>query len=167
MLLRFGLVSVVSLLLVACYPVRNPVTRMPFPEAEYAQLPRRTVVGAAEIRGQAFLKTRGGDVKKAAGNEVLLNPVTSYSNQWFDVAVVNEQPLTEPDPRLADYLRAVTADADGRFTFAGVPPGEYYVSTKIVWEVPSAYGGLRETGGFVFKKITIKDGDKLDLILTQ
>ncbi len=45
-----------------------PVQRIPFPEAEYATLKMN---GTAVIRGQAFLKTRGGDVKTAAGNEVL------------------------------------------------------------------------------------------------
>lgn len=149
-----------------CAPVAvQPINRIPFPEDEYKQL---ASVGSATIKGQAFLKTRGGDVKTAAGNEVLLNPVTSYSNQWYEVSYLKNVPLTEPDPRLIQYVKKQVADADGRFTFENVPPGEYYVTTMVSWEAPVGYkGALVPQGGFVARKVTVKDGEKVEVILTR
>lgn len=77
MMLRPAIVGVV-LLSTSCAGLRPAATveRIAFPQEEYSSLPE---AGTAVVHGQAFLKTRGGDVKTAAGEEVILNPVTSYS----------------------------------------------------------------------------------------
>jgi hypothetical protein len=46
--------------LAACSTMTPPQQRMPFPEHEYQSLAKS---GSAVVKGQAFLKTRGGDVK--------------------------------------------------------------------------------------------------------
>jgi len=142
--------------------------RMPFPENEYQALPK---TGTATVKGQAFMKTRGGDVKTAAGNEVWLNPVTSYSIEWYEKfylpTISNTSPLrdiktTPPDPRLTKYILIQIADGDGRFTFKNAPPGEYFVTTAVTW-----YVGKELQGGFVTKRITVKDGEETDVIVTR
>lgn len=143
----------------------NPVLRIPFPEDEYMRLPS---TGMATVKGQAFLKTRGGDVKTTAGNEIVLNPVTSYSDQWYKVAYLQNMPIQEPDPRLWEYTKKQVADADGRFTFKNVPAGDYYVTTGVFWEAPTGYqGALVKQGGIISKKITIKDNEEVETILTR
>lgn len=142
-----------------------PLSRMPFPEAEYAALNK---VGTATVRGQAFLKTRGGDVKTAAGNPVYLNPVTSYSNEWYSRSYLTGQRMEPPDPRLTPYMPNQTADGSGRFTFSNVPAGEYYVTSLVTWEAATGYKFSMETqGGIVTKKITVKDGETVEVIVTR
>jgi hypothetical protein len=138
---------------------------MPFPAAEYAKLQK---TGTAVVRGQAFLKTRGGDVKTAAGNEVLLNPVTSYSDEWYAAYFVKKQQLVDPDPRLFDYVRKQLADGDGRFVFREVPAGEYYLTATVSWEAPVGYNGhLRPQGGVISKRISVKEGESAEIVLTR
>lgn len=78
------LVVLMTVVLSSCASIAaKPIPRVLFQESEYLALPK---TGTATIIGQAFLKTRGGDVKTAAGNEILLNPVTSYSLQWYEMS---------------------------------------------------------------------------------
>jgi hypothetical protein len=141
------------------------ISRMTFPEQEYQNLAKS---GSAVVKGQAFLKTRGGDVKVAAGNQILLNPVTSYSNEWYEKSYIQGQPLVEPDSRLMTYVIKTVADGSGRFLFKNVPPGEYFVTTVITWEAATGYkGALQVQGGTVTKRIKVNDGDEVDVIVTR
>ena len=119
-------------LLVGCaVPVQKsqaPAPRKPFPEAEYLALPK---TGTATVRGQAFLTTRGGDVKLAAGKRILLNPVTSYSLEWYERSYLSIRRMEEADPKLDAYIRAQIADGNGRFVFKNVLAGEYFVTTTL------------------------------------
>lgn len=142
-----------------------PQSRMEFPLSEYEGLAK---TGTASVSGQAFLKTRGGDVKTAAGNEILLNPVTSYSMEWYIKQYTQGLPLVPPDSRLTDYQKRATADGSGRFSFKGVPPGEYFVTAVVTWEAPAGYlGELQTQGGLVTKRLVVKDGESYDVIITR
>ena len=146
--------------------------RIDWPEDEY-----RTVSqwqGSNEVTGQAFLRTRGGDVKTGAGSEVILNPVTSYSTQFVDAIIRKTHghgvKLTPelPDARINDIFRIQTADAEGRFAFSGVPEGDYYLYSTVTWESPSVYGsGLQMQGGWVFTKIQVSSEKANKHILNQ
>jgi len=117
--------------------------------------------------GQAFLKTRGGDVKMAAGNGVRLSPVTSYSLERLQVAEQGGS-MEDYDPRLDQYVMDTTADAQGRFEFKNVPPGDYFLSTVVTWEAPVGYrGALVRQGGPIVKRITVKNGEEQQIILTR
>lgn len=132
-----------------------------FIEAEYAFAAGK---GTGRLTGQAFTKTRGGDVKFAAGNPVYLNPVTSYSTEWFELNIKQGIMLTPPDPRNEKYRRTTTADGSGNFEFEGLPAGDYYVASGIFWEVPGP-NGLSRTGSSVGEKVTIKDGETTKVIV--
>ncbi len=141
------------------------VARIPFPESEYTQLKKE---GTSTIRGQAFLKTRGGDVKVAAGEEIQLNPVTSYSNQWYEENYLKQNPISQGDPRQQDYIRKKIADGSGRFEFKNIPAGEYYVTAKVTWEAPTGYqGALQTQGGFISKRVKVTDREDVEVILTR
>ena len=164
---RILLAAAIAATLAACaapnpYVPPAPIQRPAFPEAEYQAL--RTT-GTATVTGQVFLKTRGGDVKVGAGNPVYLNPVTSYSTfAWTHHKEV--QGMTEPDPRIHKYMRTTTADGSGRFSFKDVPAGRYYVTGLVSWEAPQA-GRLVRQGGTIWKEITIKDGEAIEVMVTQ
>ena len=121
---RMLLAAVAAASLASCAAPRvyvpTPIERPPFPEAEYAALAK---TGTATVTGQAFLKTRGGDVKTGAGNAVYLNPVTSYSKFAYDHRLAYDG-LSPVDQRMNAYLRQTVADASGRFSFKNVPDGE-------------------------------------------
>lgn len=142
-----------------------PVTRMAFPEREYQALEK---VGKSTVTGQAFLRTRGGDVKTAAGSEVILNPVTSYSMEWYEKSYLPGRAITPSDDRLWNYAKKQIADGSGRFTFKNVPPGEYFVTTVITWEAGTGYqGALQVQGGAVTKRIVVKAGEDNEVIVTR
>ncbi len=142
-----------------------PIERMDFPIEEYKALKTE---GTGIVTGQAFLKTRGGDVKKAAGNGVLLNPVTSYSKQWYSESYLSQRPIGDSDYRYDNYQFRTVADGDGKFEFNGIPSGDYYLVTSIFWEAAVGHrGALVKQGGVVAKIISVQDGKELKIILTR
>ncbi len=159
----------VLLLIVSCAGMETStakpaIQRIPFPEDEYAKLP---VSGTGTVSGSAFLKV-GGDVKVAAGEKVILNPVTSYSRQWYTVSYLGNSHLGPPDKRIDKYIRIKKADAQGRFAFKNVPPGEYYIISVVNWETPA--GSQRppvRQGVRLCKIITVKNHEETKVILTQ
>lgn len=136
----------------------NPHKRIvEFDESEYVGTDR---AGTATITGQAFLVFEAdGSVAHGAGATVHLNPVTSYSTEWYQKAVVTSSAITDPDPRAAKYRREAIADADGRFVFHGVPAGEYYVTCPIAW---SGY-----LWNYAYAKVVVHEGEKIDVVVTS
>jgi hypothetical protein len=137
--------------------------RIPFPETEYKKLQAK---GVSTVKGQAFLRTRGGDVKTAAGSTVILDPVTTYSKQWYELTYLGGVFLKEPDPLLAKYIRSQVADGEGRFTFKDIPAGDYFLTATVTWEAPSAYqlqGGIVSNG----QSISVKDGEDIEVVLSK
>jgi len=163
---RVASLSLVAFLVGCAAPVQVvPVRRIPFPEAEYLALPK---TGTSTVKGQAFLKTRGGDVKTAAGSQVFLNPLTSYSIQWYESSYLPNRPIENYDPRLDAYMRIQQADGSGRFAFKNVPAGEYFVTTAVTWEAPTGYqAAMQKQGGVITKRIKVNAGEELDVIITR
>jgi len=120
--------------------------------------------GTATIKGQAFLRQRGGNVVTAAGATIYLNPATSYSREYFDLQVMRGVHLSEVDKRMLEYERTTIGDANGNFEFNSLPAGEYYIATTITWYVPGQY--IHE-GGNVGIKVGVKDGEIKKVVLTR
>lgn len=134
--------------------------KTPFNEQDFAPYSKK---GTASIVGQAFLKTRGGEVRYGAGNTVALFPSTAYTqeitqNLGFDMPNYNDG--------WKKYIRKIMADGSGNFEFSEIPAGDYYLETEIFWEVPGKYG-LQRTGDVVRKVVKVTEGEKLKVILTQ
>lgn len=149
----------------ASLKVKPPQPRVAvFDATEYAAYAGK---GTGKLTGQGFMKTRGGDVKLCAGEAVYLNPVTSYSTEWFNATVAGIA-LEPADPRASEFIRSTLGGADGHFEFNELPAGEYYVMTTVRWEVPSSYqGGLTPQGGPVGARVSIRNGATTNVILTQ
>jgi hypothetical protein len=96
--------------------------------------------GSATIKGQAFAKTRGGDVKYGAGNTISLLPMTPYVEECYNLSAFGRR--TTCGNNISDLARTTIADGSGNFAFESVKPGRYLVSTEITWNV-----GYMSTGG--------------------
>ena len=118
------------------------------------------------IQGQAFSKTRGGDVKYGAGVEVRLFPDIPYSRELIDARSNPWRPVQGMDPAWHSYVKTTIADGTGNFEFNGVPAGNYFLETSITWEVPSQYGP-RTTGGLIRKTVTVFKDQTVRFILTD
>jgi hypothetical protein len=135
-----------------------------FVEAEYAPY---NIPGTGKVVGQTFLKTRGGDVKYGAGNIVYMNPVTSYSTEWFE-SIKQLTRLEDPDPRTNKYNLQTMADGEGRFEFDNLPAGEYYIMCNIFWEVPSGrHGYMKTTGNPAYSRVKVENGKTTKTIVTR
>lgn len=153
--------------IVACAPTAPaPPQPMELPtsatDADYAPF---ALPGTASLSGQAFLTTRGGDVKVAAGRTVTLDPATPYARSWFakygsDLDRAGELP---PSPTFERARRSTVADAQGKFHFETLPPGAYIVRTTVTWETGAQYSGVQ--GGVVAAVVDIPDGKTSELIL--
>jgi hypothetical protein len=126
--------------------------------------------GSGTVAGQAFLTTRGGDVKVAAGREVTLDPQTAYADEWYgkygrDMSRWSEMPT---DSLFRAARRTTIADAQGKFVFAGVPAGKYLVRSSVTWEVPTSNMFMSDVqGGVVAKHIMISEGETVSPILNS
>jgi len=143
-----------------CAAPQQKTQRIPFPVAEYESL---VTSGEQVVSGQAFLTTNGGDVKRAAGVEINLNPVTSYSDQFFEYHCKGKGALTKADSRYLKYIKTEIGDADGRFKFSNVAEGDYYLVTTIKWMLPNG----NWSGGLVCRKVTVAANQENNFILTK
>jgi len=123
--------------------------------------------GTATIRGSAFLKTRGGEVRLGAGNEVELVPLVPYIEERLQVGTIRGVPLPPRDSRVDAFSRKTIADAQGNFEFTGLPAGRYVLYCAIVWEVPFGSYTTQQTGGTAYAVVTVKEGETAKVIVTR
>lgn len=164
-----GVLSLLLAALAGCAPsAPQPgyVIRTPFDESHFAWASAR---GGGTVLGQAFMRTRGGEVKLAAGNPVYLLPANDYTRemQWA-AATGTYAGWANRDPRMDAYRREVTADAQGRFAFRGLPAGAYIVSTWVFWQLPTRRGTLASmSGGVLERLIEVREGETVELVLAR
>lgn len=123
--------------------------------------------GTSTITGQAFLKTRGGDVKYAAGETVYLMPGTAYAREIYTKSFQRGiQLLPAVDERHSATVRITTSDGEGRFKFSSLPAGTYYLAVDVFWEIPRS-GKMQRTGGVAIAEVRIGEGETMDVIATS
>jgi hypothetical protein len=103
--------------------------RMPFPVDEYRHLKK---IGRSTVEGVVFLANSIND-QKIMGKKIklYLNPVTSYSRQWYQQSYLGGYKLSPIDKRLNNYLRVEYSEESGSFRFFGVPRGSYYLIGQV------------------------------------
>lgn len=139
--------------------------RIPFPEAELASL---VLKGDKIVTGTVFLVDQLDEKQLGGGSEVVLEPVSSYSQQWYDVKYLANRSIAKPDQRYEVYLKKTTADDAGRFSFSGVAPGNYFLRAPLFWEATTCSAGVVRTEVIITKKISIsKDDTTLEIPLTK
>ena len=98
--------------------------RVTFPVSEYNRLAR---TGKGTVKGTIYVKDAYDKKILGAGTRLYLNPVTSYSKQWYKESYIGGYKMEKADNRLFNYLRFTASDNEGRFAFYGVPTGSYYL----------------------------------------
>lgn len=173
-------------------PPQPPLSiQAPFKEQEFGPYEKKKK-GTASISGQAFLVTRGKDVKYQPGEMVALVPKTSYTGEWFEKYVQkqgscafarseDDEALSKDqkecglpmhiffvflaDERLSPYVRFTRSSPSGHFWFNKVPPGTYFITTVITWKV-----GLNGpvTGGLAWSVVEVEPGEQVaNVMVTQ
>ncbi len=154
----------IFLFFVAC--AAPPVLKIDTPFSE-EELKIYSNKGSGKIHGQAFLKTRGGDVKYGAGNTIYLIPSTPYTDELMNKVMIRGGGLLHNmDQRLSSYIKTTIADGEGKFDFINLPKGDYYVGCQISWQYARKYG-LATTGANIYEKVNLNDGQDLKVILTK
>lgn len=151
----------------------------PFDLQEYAAYQKD---GQTKVDGQAFMRTRGGDVRFAAGSTVLLFPATTHGIEWaermralFDLwklmieyDVDMEKPVfPKMDARADGYTHTTIADGGGNFHFDAIAPGEYIVFTNVFWEIPviNKKHDTMPAGGFLVRQVSVPASGTIKVIL--
>ena len=143
-------------------PTKEQPTVAPFEASAYDSYKKP---GTGKITGQAFMNTRGGDVKTAAGRKVTLLPATAFMRE---VRTLKDRGIipTTLTPDVAEVVnqnsRTTIADVQGGFEFTGLPAGEYMIESTITWQA-----GNFETGGLVSAYTKIKDGESVRVMVTH
>jgi len=104
--------------------VEAKMKRVPFPVSEYNRLEK---LGKGTVKGTIYVTAPNGNKVVGAGTRLYLNPVTSYSNQWYNDSYIAGNKMEKADSRLFNYLKFTAAESNGAFAFYGVPTGSYYL----------------------------------------
>jgi len=104
--------------------INTKMERVPFPVAEYKHLAR---TGKGTVKGRIYLKDAYERAIIGKSTRLYLNPITSYSKQWYNESYLGGYKMQKADKRLFNYLRFTASDNEGRFAFYGVPSGHYYL----------------------------------------
>jgi hypothetical protein len=102
----------------------SKMKRIAFPVSEYYRLPR---MGKGTVKGSIYLQGGYGNRIAGASTRLYLNPVTSYSKQWYNESYLGGHQMQKADDRLFNYLKFTASDSNGEFAFYGVPSGDYYL----------------------------------------
>lgn len=125
---------------VAAPPVRTVEVRTQFDPADHDAF---LAAGPHTLRGQAFMRQRGGGVVTCAGSRVNLWPATTYMKELMLAArsgarITNLSPLPESHRAM---IRTTTCDAQGAFRFEGLPAGKWFAFASVQWAVGNAMQG--------------------------
>lgn len=140
-------------------------------EADYA--PYLASTGNASLAGRAFISSEGGKENVAKGQPVTLDPATSSARRWyqqFGMACDAFDQSASPDDLFRRAHRETVTDASGNFTFTGVPPGTYFVRTRVLWDAPDPndlFHTITKQYALVSSAVTLKEGEQKQIALSQ
>lgn len=168
----FASAALLSLILSAC----GTVTSYKYRSIEHRKRPQveRVTFNPSDIRkgsgqvhlvGRVYLRDRLDEERVGNGVDVVLNPVSKASTQWFtEVCSKGKVLVGEVDPLYEHAMDIVKTNAFGQFAFPGVEPGEYYLSTRLYWQDTAPFSGPVEYGGLLAKKVKLTaDAVAIDL----
>jgi len=110
--------------------------------------------GPSIIMGDAFVRQQGGGVVTCAGSLVRLTPDTKYSRERMGIIYRNSEKgyrlyidriIPVADASYSSYSRTTKCDAQGKFKFSDIFPGNYFVTTEVSWVI----SGLQQGGSLM------------------
>lgn len=150
---------VALLLLTASCAVAPPVAiGTPYDSAEHASYLK---AGNGTIKGQGFLRQRGGGVVTCAGSPVLLFPATSYFREAVQIARTGR--AIAPESHVPEQLKKQTkCDAQGNFEFTNIAAGNWFITTEVNW-----VAGRNSQGGVLMSEVLVAGNQIQQVILTE
>jgi hypothetical protein len=116
------------------------MARISFPVEEYNRLPK---TGKGTVKGAIYVKDAYDKRVAGTGTRLYLNPVTSYSDQWYEESYLGGSKMEKADQRLFNYLRFTASDSSGNFAFYGVPTGKYYLIGTVTCGTECGYDSAK------------------------
>jgi hypothetical protein len=119
--------------------------------------------GTGSIKGQGFLRQRGGGVVTCAGAPVQLIPATPYFREFLHQLQIGRRP--GPDQSLDSYrtyFKRSNCDAQGNFDFENLPAGPWFVMTDVRWTV-----GNMPQGGVLLREVSVQDHQATQVLLSD
>jgi hypothetical protein len=142
------------LALSCCAPPAPPIELGPVSQADFDAW---SGSGPADIKGQAFLTTVGGDVKTCAGNQVFLMPANDYDIS-LDNALMKTKNVNANTNLVAQNVRVAMCDSQGNFEVSSLPSQSWIIGTEVQWGVPNEYGSITYEGGYLKKIFNLNSG---------
>lgn len=118
--------------------------------------------GTGSVKGEGFLKQRGGGVVTCAGNDVILTPATTYWMSRLNAARTLVLIAPVSDPVALRYRKATKCNSRGEFEFTGLIAGKWLAVTTVLWEAGNA-----TQGGVVGSMVDVQEGKLTSVILNQ
>ena len=140
---------------------QNQMERVAFPTSEYYRLAR---TGKGTVKGKIYLDDTYKHIP-GANTRLYLNPLTSYSEQWYNESYLGGHKMQKADSRLFNYLKFTAADKGGNFAFYGVPSGSYYLIGTVKCGQECGYAGEKSIR--IARKVTIQGSQIIERDLTR
>jgi len=162
------------LLLVSCATQQQLHTiQTPFDEDEMIRLSQP---GKNTIKGSALVRQNNGGVVTCAGSPTNLIPVMKYSTErmywvyknstkgFYRVVMMPTKMYTNENPRYGELARRTMCDAQGFFKFENIADGDYFLTTNIIWNTGG--NSVTKEGGFLMLRVSVKDGETKEVVLS-
>ncbi|HHW7508036.1 TPA: hypothetical protein ACU21B_001897 [Mannheimia haemolytica] len=187
-LIRLVLAGMTISTLSGCTPIsyEEPIPQYTFKNSFDAVQAGQLILGegTAKIKGNAFLKQKGGTVVTCAGNEVQLIPYTEYANERLSLIYGNVTKgynsyygrsfkFVNDDKNYHTYKKKTVCDSEGKFEFDNLKEGTYFVSTEVSWKISkyltkySEYPTEVTEGGYLLQQVQVNKDDSKSIVLTR
>ena len=138
------------------------IKRIPFPIDEYKSLKR---VGKGVVKGKIFIQTANEEIVFGKNTRLYLNPLTSYSMQWYNQSYIADKKMEKVDKRLFNYLKFTASGANGEFAFYGVSTGSYYLIGTVTCGIECGFDVPKNIK--IAQQINIKGKQVISVDLTK
>ena len=136
--------------------------RIAFPVSEYNRLAR---TGKGTVKGSIYVTDAYDRRVVGASTRLYLNPLTSYSEQWYQESYLGGYKMQKADSRLFNYLRFTASDKNGKFAFYGVPSGSYFLIGTVKCGEECGYDGMKDIR--IATKVSIRGNQIIQKDLTR
>ena len=140
----------------------NKLARIEFPTSEYYRLAR---TGKGTVKGTIYVKDYYDKRVLGASTRLYLNPITSYSEQWYTESYLGGYKMQAADSRLFNYLKFTASNKNGKFAFYGVPSGSYYLIGTVKCGEECGYDSMKNIR--IATKVSVRGNKIVEQDLTR
>ena len=168
--MKSALVVVIAVLITGCATPGTSEQRSLQSEWDSSSARRIFEVGANSLKGNAFMRQKGGGVVTCAGQTVTLIPVTSYAIERMNVLYGGGESgfhrgrNIQFNPNPSEYYtmtKTTKCDSQGNFVYEAIADGEYYVTLKVQWYVDHS-----PQGGNLMQRVRLTGGKQVNVIMS-